>query len=166
MRPVGRCFIYYSMSTWRTTMPVVMCIAISSAALLVVLTRLVPNATGLLSYDWGYFLPYLATGVGGMHLNGLGVVPHSTPNFCGGIPWLANPQSLFYSLPRFLALFFEPLTAIKLTTFICATIGATATYYALLRQCFRTSVYAAALGFARFQLNGFLLFRIVVGHLT
>ncbi len=51
------------------------------------------------------------------------------------------------------------------TLILSATVGAVSMYL-LLRRCLGASVEAATLGFALFQLNGFILFRMAVGHLT
>ena len=149
--------------TWRVLGPTA-ALLVSTTVLVIILNRILPTE-GFVGPDFKYFIPYLLAGVQWIHLNGWGAVPYFTTDFCGGIPWLANPQSIFYSVPQILALFMPFVTAIKLTAVIFATIGAVATY-ALLRQCFRTSWQAAALGSTLFQLNGFLIFRIGIGHLT
>src|SRR5262245_25567495 len=127
--------------------------------------RVLPTPEGLVGPDFSYFMPYLLAGARWVHFNGWSTVPYFTPDFCGGMPWLANPQSIFYSFPQLLGVITDFVTAIKLTAVIFSAIGALATY-AILRQCFHTSWEAAALGAVLFQLNGFLIFRIAVGHLT
>jgi hypothetical protein len=139
---------------------------VSTAALVCAAHRLLPNPNGYVGHDYRYFLPYLLAGVGWIRQNGLFIIPHFTPDFCGGIPWLANPQSLIYSLPQLLTFFFaDPIVAAKWSLLFYATAGGAATYV-LLRRCFGLSYHAAGLGFVLFQLNGFLIFRIGIGHLT
>jgi hypothetical protein len=137
---------------------------VSTIVVAIIENRILPTE-GLVGHDFSYFMPYLLAGVQWIHLNGWTAVPYFTPDFCGGIPWLANPQSIFYSVPQVLGLLTDFVTASKLTAVIFTTIGAVATY-ALCRQCFRTSWQAAALASTLFQLNGFLIFRIGIGHLT
>jgi hypothetical protein len=118
----------------------------------------------MMGNDYRYFLPYLLSGVQWISQNGWLTIPYFTPDYCGGIPWLANPNSIFYSLPQFLTLLGNPVTAVNWTAIIFATIGAAASY-GLFRRCFGGSWQAAGLVFVLFQLNTFLLFRIAVGHL-
>jgi hypothetical protein len=141
-------------------------IGISTAALVYTAHRLLPNPDGTVGHDYDYYLPYLLAGAGWIQRNGWSSIPYFTPDFCGGMPWLANPQSVIYSLPQILTLSFaDPINAVKWSLFFYATAGSVATYV-LLRLCFGLSWHAAGLGFVLFQLNGFLLFRFVVGHLN
>lgn len=141
-------------------------IAVSTAALAYVAQRLLPIAGGYLGHDHRYFLPYLLAGAAWIEQNGWLAVPHFTPDFCGGMPWLANPQSMFYSVPQILTVWLaDPVAATKWSLLIFATMGGAATAM-LLRRCFALSWHAAALGFVLFQLNGFLIFRVGIGHLT
>jgi hypothetical protein len=133
--------------------------------MVIIENRVLPTPEGLVAPDFIYFMPYLLAGARWIHFNGWSTVPYFTPDFCGGMPWLANPQSIFYSVPQLLRVITDFVTAIKLTAVIFSALGALATY-AILRQCFSTSWEAAALGAVLFQLNGFLIFRIAVGHLT
>jgi hypothetical protein len=129
------------------------------------LNRLLPTAEGLIGHDYRYFFPYLLSGVQWVHQNGWLAIPYFTPDYCGGVPWLPNPQSIFYSVPQSLTLLTDPVTAVRWTAIIFATIGAAASY-SFLRKSFGVSWQAATLVFVLFQLNTFLLFRIAVGHLT
>jgi hypothetical protein len=141
-------------------------VAISTLTLVVVTNRMLPPAGGSIGYDYSYFLPYLLAGATWVRQNGWLAIPHFTPDFCGGIPWLANPQSMFYSLPQALAVALsDPVEAVKWSLYLYASVGATGTYI-LTRKCFGLSRQAAALAFCLFQLNGFLLFRPGIGHLT
>jgi hypothetical protein len=141
-------------------------IAISTAALFHAASRMLPNSDGYVQHDFMYFSPYLLAGAQWIKQNGWFAIPHFTPDFCGGMPWLANPQSDIYSLPQILTLVLaDPIGAAKWSLLFYATVGGAATYV-LLRRCFRLSWHAAGLGFVLFQLNGFLIFRIGIGHLT
>ena len=140
-------------------------IGISTTGVVYLESRILPTAEGLVGHDFEYFFPYLLSGVQWIELHGWWTVPHFTPDYCGGMPWLANPQSMFYSVPQLLALVTDLVRAVKLTTILFAAIGAGA-IYGLLRRCFGISWQASTLGFVLFQLNGFLIFRIGIGHLT
>jgi hypothetical protein len=138
--------------------------ALSTWALTHTAQRLLPTADGHVGHDYNYFSPYLLTGAAWIKKNGWFAIPHFTPDFCGGIPLLAHPLSIFYSLPQLLTVVLaDPIAAAKWTLLIYATIGG-ATTCILLRRCFDLSWHAAALGFVLFQLNGFLLFRVSIGH--
>ena len=71
---------------------------------------------------------------------------------------------MFYSAPQLLTVLIDPITAVKLTALIFPTIGALATYH-VMRRCFGVSWQASCPTLVLFQLNSFLLFRIVIGHL-
>jgi hypothetical protein len=124
-----------------------------------------PNAHGVIGEDYGWFLPMLMAGAFWFAQNGILAVPYFTPAFCGGMPLLANPQSVIYSLPQLLLVAFDPLNAVLATLVIATMIGAIGTYLLAVR-CFRTSPQAAALVSILFVHNGFLFYRGVIGHLT
>jgi hypothetical protein len=141
-------------------------IGLATGALFYAANRMLPNSNGYVGHDYRYFSPYLLAGTRWIKENGWFSVPYFTPDFCGGIPWLANPQSVFYSVPQISTLLFaDPIAAAKWSLLLYATAGGAATY-GLLRRCFSLSWHAAGLGFVLFQLDGFLLFRIGIGHLT
>ena len=128
-------------------------------------TSFFPNAHGLLGHDYGWFVPTLIMGEFWHQQNGWWALPHFTPALCGGVPFLANPQSVYFSLPQLLMRVLEPTPALFATLLVSATAGA-AGCYVLLRRSFEVSVHAATLGATLFLLNGFLFYRMVVGHLT
>jgi hypothetical protein len=80
-------------------------LTLSTAILMITVNHLVPSADGMLGHDYGYFFPYLLSGVQWAYRNGWLAIPYFTPDYCGGIPWLANPQSMFYSAPQLLTVF-------------------------------------------------------------
>jgi hypothetical protein len=153
------------MMTFRKTVLLSLAVIVSTISLVKTVNRLMPMSDGMVGHDYSYFFPYLLSGVQWIAQNGWLTIPYFTPDYCGGIPWLANPQSTFYSVPQFLTLLTNPVTAVNWTAIIFATIGAAASY-GLLRKCFGVSWQAAGLVFVLFQLNSFLIFRTAVGHLT
>ena len=124
-----------------------------------------PNPHGRLGIDYEYFLPLLLAGKYWIAENGFLAVPRFTPAFCGGLPLLANPQSLFYSLPQVLSLVLDPVTSVVVTTLVFAALGGIGTFM-LMRMRFAASVEAATLAAVIFLCNGFLLHRMVIGHVT
>ncbi len=124
-----------------------------------------PNQHGFLGHDYGLFLPKLLDGYFWYHHNGLFAVPWFTPGFCGGIPLLPDPQSLYYSLPQFLTFVMNPLTGVYVTFLVFAGLGFLG-FYVLLRRVFGTGPWAALLGSGLFLFNGFYAHRIIIGHLT
>ena len=150
---------------FRQTILLTLALVVSTATLIMMLNHLLPTAEGLIGHDYRYFFPYLLSGVQWIHQNDWLTIPYFTPDYCGGIPWLPNPQSIFYSVPQFLTVLTSPVTAVRWTAIIFATIGAAASYR-LLRKSFGVSWQAATLVFVLFQLNTFLIFRMAIGHLT
>lgn len=124
-----------------------------------------PAPPGHLGEDYSYFMPALLAGKYWIARNGLFAVPHFTPAFCGGLPFLANPRAIFYSVPQLLAEFVDPQTSFFATEMAFVALGAFGTFL-LLRRRFAASVPAASLAAVIFQFNGFLLYRMAIGHVT
>ncbi|TVP45613.1 MAG: hypothetical protein EA350_08700 [Gemmatimonadales bacterium] len=116
-----------------------------------------------MGHDWSYFLPLLLAGHYWIETNGFWVSPIFTPAFCGGLPLLANPQSVFYSLLQALTLLMTPVDAAFATLVLSATFGA-AGFYLLLRRRFDLSPEAATFSAVAFLFNGFLIFRVIIGQ--
>ncbi len=126
---------------------------------------LLPTSRGLVGYDYNYYLPYLLAGEQWTQVNGWLAPAHFTPAFCGGMPWLANPESMMWSLPQILFNALGPIGAVRWTFAAMAFLGAAGTWL-LLRRSFQASADAATLGAILFLLNGFLTYRMAIGHLT
>ena len=124
-----------------------------------------PPSPGRLGEDYSYFLPLVLAGKYWIAQNGIFAVPHFSPAFCAGLPFLANPQSIFYSVPQALTEFVDPQTSFFATTVLFASLGGLGTF-ALLRARFAASLPAACLGAVIFLFNGFLLYRMAIGHVT
>ncbi|MDH5638620.1 MAG: hypothetical protein OEZ04_09020, partial [Nitrospinota bacterium] len=122
-----------------------------------------PNKHGMMGADYTYFIPRLLDGYYWYHLNGPWQVPWFTPSFCGGLPFFGNPQSMYYSVPQALTVFFGPLKAVYYTVLLFALAGFIG-FYLLLRGAFRVSRPLAYLGAALFMFNGFYAHRMIVGH--
>jgi len=126
--------------------------------------RAFPGTAGL-GDDYAYFMPVLLAGKYWIAENGVFALPWFSPAFCGGLPFVGNPQSIYLSLPQALSLIAGPVASFALTTVVFAGAGAIGTY-ALMRRRFESSVPAAALSAVVFLCNGFLLHRMAVGHAT
>lgn len=124
-----------------------------------------PNKNSSLGHDYSYFLPYLLNGYFWFKENGIFEVPWFTPAFCGGVPFFPNPQSMYYSVPQLLTVFFDPLAAVYFTLIIFAAVGYVG-FYHLLKDIYRMDVWIASLGATMFMFNGFFAYRMVIGHLT
>ena len=114
-------------------------------------------------HDYAYFLPRLLDNHLYYLANGLALKEH-TASFCAGIFEFANPQSLALSLPQLLASLLGPEVGIQLT-FIIASAASGAGLYGCARFAGldRMPAIIAAL---LMVFNGFLLTRMMVGHLT
>lgn len=123
-----------------------------------------PGAT-LLGNDYSWFLPSMLDSHFWFKVNGLLAVQWFSPAFCGGLPKLANPQDLTYSLPQLFFSLADPIWGLRLTLLACGGLGLTGCY-ALLRGPFAASRAAALLGGAIFLFNGFFVERLIVGHLS
>lgn len=122
-----------------------------------------PNENGLLGHDFSLTLPELLDGYIWFKNNSLFDVPWFTPSFCGGQPFFADTQSIYYSVPQFLAFWTDPLGASYLTLLIFAAIGFWG-FYLLMRQVFSAGWEASAFAGAVFMFNGFLSHRLITGQ--
>jgi hypothetical protein len=84
---------------------------------------------------------------------------------CAGIPYYANPNNLYISLPQALLLAFDFDVAFRATFLVFAAIGFWGAYL-LLRRSMALSLPAALVGAAIFLWNGFYSHRFIVGHLA
>ncbi len=123
------------------------------------------NDDGLIGSDYSYFLPNMLSGYYWYLENGMFEIPWFTPGLCGGLPLLPNPQSIYYSIPQFLLIWFEPLHSVYVTFLSFATAGMI-TFYLLLVRVFKFSKATALLGSFIFLFNGFYSSRMIMGHLT
>lgn len=143
----------------------VLTVALSVCAYAIFAASFFPNVHGRLGHDYEYFLPLLLAGKYWIAENGVLAVPRFSPAFCGGLPFLANPQSIFYSLPQAISVVAGPTGSYLATMLISAGLGAGGTFGLLYRR-FGVSLAAASVGSVIFLFNGFLFYRMVVGHVT
>ncbi|MDH5637547.1 MAG: hypothetical protein OEZ04_03570, partial [Nitrospinota bacterium] len=137
--------------------------AVSMAVFHLLMSGFFPTSNGRMGHDYTYFLPHLLDGYFWWKLNGFFSVPWFTPSFFGGAPFLANPQSMYHSIPQALTMFMDPVSAIYVTVLLFAAAGFFG-FYALLADPFRLSPTASALGAVLFMFNGFYVTRMIIGH--
>ncbi len=124
-----------------------------------------PNAEGHWAPDYYLHFPNLLVGLAWERANGLLVAPWFNPSQCGGVPYFADPNVAYYSLPQALALVLPIGSAIRLTVAALAALGLVGAYL-LMRVAFAASRAAALLTAALFLFNGFFAARMMAGHLT
>ena len=124
-----------------------------------------PNRNAALGHDYAYFFPSFLSGYYWFKENGLFEVPWFTPAFCGGVPYLPNPQVMYYSVPQFLTFLIDPLSSVYLTFILFAAIGFIG-FYRLSIDVFRLRPVIAVYGATLFMFNGFYAYRMIIGHLT
>ncbi len=121
--------------------------------------------SGTIADDYGLHLPNLLAGYFHFLANGPFSVPWFSPAECGGVPFLADLNVAYYSLPQVLSFITDPANAVRATFVVFAALG-TAGFYLLLRTRFGASPWAAATAAVLFLFNGFFAVRMEVGHLT
>ena len=129
-----------------------------------IFSSFLPNHQGRLGHDYAFFLPALLDGFYWYQSNGLLSVPWFTPSFCGGIPFYPHPANPYFFVPQFLTFLFDPLTSIKLTLFIFASLGFWG-FYLLSRKILSLNIPVSLLTSALFLFNGFFSHRLLIGHL-
>jgi len=119
----------------------------------------------LLGHDYSYFFPNLLAGYYWFISEGMLQTPAFLPHICGGIPYYANPQSMYHSIPQILMFLTDPLTSIRFTWIFFAIIGYLGVF-SLIRFRMGSSIWAANLCAVIFLFNTFYATRMVVGHLA
>lgn len=92
-------------------------------------------------------------------------IPWFTPHICCGLPFYANPQSEFYSLPQFLIFFFKPLNVFKIVFFIYSLIAFSGIFL-LLRKIFKFDYIICLLGSTLLLFSHYYSFHYLAGHIA
>ena len=121
-----------------------------------------PNSLGLLGHDYEYFMPNLMFGKVWFKYNFLSV-PWFTPSFCCGIPFFADPETMFYSINQFIFLILDPITSLKVMFFLHAFVAYIGMYL-LSNKNFKFNKYNSLLCASLFLFNGFFMYRAIPGH--
>ena len=140
-------------------------LAVCFAAYLWLYLPIVPGFGSMYADDYGMHFPNLLAGYFHLLANGPLSVPWFNPAQCAGVPFLADLNVAFYSLPQLLTVFVDPANAVRATFVVAAALGA-AGFHLLLRSRFAASPWAAATGAVLFLFNGFFVVRLAIGHLT
>jgi len=133
-------------------------------ALSIVMWCLMPLKGKYLGHDYYHYVTRILIGSIFFWQNGL-KIPHYTPSLCGGTPFFADPQSMYFSLPQWLSFLIEPLYATYLSIIIFYIIGYLG-FYKLLRTKPGCGIYLSHFGALLFILNGFSFSHLLVGHIT
>jgi hypothetical protein len=139
-------------------------LAVFTCLLGFVLDRLLSPVGGQIGHDYSYFLPRLIEGNRFLTAGGL-AIPWYSPAFCAGVPFYANPQSIFYSPIQILSFLFGSWEGIRLSVFFGLVIGVLGTFL-LSRRVFDLDVISASIAAILFGGNGFFAVRMETGHLT
>ena len=113
--------------------------------------------------DYSLAIPSLLDTALHFQLNGL-VIQWFTPSFGGGIPAFPDPNNMQFSLPAFLATYLPPLQAVVLSVALYTGIGFIACEY-FLRHTLKMDWKSSILGAVFFSANGFIIQRVMIGHL-
>ena len=123
------------------------------------------NATyPMVGHDYRLFIPRLIDSHLYYKANGLGIEWY-TPNFGGGLPAYPNPLQMQFSLPQLVTWFINPYPAVFVSTALYIAIGFIVTYL-FLHKILVFKPLSAILGADFFLINGFLIERVVVGHVN
>jgi hypothetical protein len=123
------------------------------------------NATyPTVGHDYRLFISRLIDSHLYYKVNGLGIEWY-TPNFGGGLPAYPNPLQMQFSLPQLITWFINPYSAVLVSTGIYIAIGFVVTYLFLCKGV-ELKPLSAILGADLFLINGFLIERLVVGHVN
>ena len=123
-----------------------------------------PNSNGLVGHDYKQFIPNFMFGKVWFK-NNFFSVPWFSPSFCCGIPFFADPQTMFYSIPQIIFLIFNPILALKIFFFVFSGFAYVGTYL-LLRKNFKLNNYTSLLCAGLFLFNGFFVYRAIAGHVA
>jgi hypothetical protein len=126
---------------------------------------LLPNSSGTVGADYSVWLPNLLVGYFWHLNNGLFALPWFSPAQCGGVPFYADPEMPYLSVPQFLTFIMPPLQAVQASFPLFAAIGFAGAFQ-LARGPFRLSRSASLLAGTVFMFNNFYAARMLAGHLT
>lgn len=126
---------------------------------------LLPNEVGKVAADNSFWLPTLLAGYYWYLHNGLFATPWFSPFQCAGIPFNADPQIGYLSLPQIFTFFTDPISAIRTTWIIYAAAGFWGAWL-LARRAFQLSLPASLLAASLFMLNTLFSTRLAVAHLS
>jgi len=123
-----------------------------------------PNSKGLLGHDYEYFIPSFIFGKI-WFLNNFLSVPWFTPSFCCGIPFFADPQSMYYSIQQIIFLIFDPILSLKIFFLILSGFSYVGMFL-LAKKNFKFNNYVSLLCASLFLFNGFFVYRAIAGHVA
>jgi len=121
-----------------------------------------PSPRGLVGHDYEIFIPNFIFGKIWFQNNFLSL-PWFTPSFCCGIPFFADPQSMYYSLQQIIFLIFNPTISLKIVFFLLSIFSYVGMYL-LVRKNFKFNIYVSLLCASLFLFNGFFVYRAIAGH--
>jgi hypothetical protein len=122
------------------------------------------NPNGFVGHDYEQFIPNFMFGKIWFKNNFLSI-PWFTPSNCCGIPFFADPQSMFYSIPQIIFLIFNPITSIKVVFLIFSLFGYIGMFL-LIKKSFKFDNYISLLCASLFLFNGFFVYRAISGHVA
>ncbi|MEZ4752566.1 MAG: hypothetical protein R3B54_18610 [Bdellovibrionota bacterium] len=135
----------------------------ATVALLLVLGALLP-LEGKIGHDYYLAFTEYLIGMNHVQLNGISL-PHFTASLCGGLPFFADPQSTFLSLPQLLIFFLPPHTAVFFTYLLFYAAAYIGTWF-LCRRHYAYPAFSSHLAALFFVLSGFCFAHLFVGHVT
>ncbi|MBC8157786.1 MAG: hypothetical protein H8E94_00480 [Alphaproteobacteria bacterium] len=127
---------------------------------LVLMAWIMIDGTG---HDFSYFLPKMLDAYLFFKQNGVALQEY-TAAYCAGIFVFANPQSSSFSLPQLFMFLVNPVDAVRLTFVLSSVFGGAGIF--LCARRFDLPVAASSLGAVIYMFSGFLIVRMMVGHLV
>ena len=99
---------------------------------------MLPTAHNTVGHDYGVHFPNLLAGYYWYLQNGLWTTPWFSPALCGGFPFFADPNVLYYSATQLFVVAVSPIRAVQLTFVLFALIAMAGTFV-LMRRSFQAS---------------------------
>ncbi len=119
---------------------------------------------GSIGHDYHHAFVRFLIGANHFWKNGFSL-PQYTASLCAGEPFLADPQSTYFSLTQWLVFWMEPWLATLFTVALFALLGYLG-FLALLKESLQIRGAVAHFVSLAFLLNGFTYAHLLVGHLT
>lgn len=118
----------------------------------------------LVGGDFSYFIPRMLDTFQHYKINGFSIQWY-TPSFGGGLPAYPNPQNMQFSLSQLLVFLVNPWVAILAGWTVCVVIGFYSAYY-FFEHILKFTPFSSAIGSILFNVNGFVIGHMVIGHVT
>ena len=127
--------------------------------------KIFPTSQGFMGHDFQQIMSYFIFGKFWFEKNFL-LIPWFTPAICCGLPFYADPQSMFYSIPQLIFIIFDDAIMSTKLVFLFYSVVAYLGMFLVTKKIFNFNVMVAIFCSSLFLFNGFFIGRFLSGHVS